>query len=79
MKSSLSKVCLVHDLPDFYALVRLDWDVTGEMKLDVEQWEVDWDDDNVDDEFSVQLRYSYLVHCKQSNCCDRAELQKAQK
>lgn len=34
----------------------VDWDVTGEMKLDVEQWEVDWDDDNVDDEFSVQLR-----------------------
>jgi hypothetical protein len=49
------------------------------MKLDVEQWEVDWDDDNVDDEFSVQLRYNCVVHCKRSNCCDRAELQKAQK
>jgi hypothetical protein len=35
---------------------RLDWDASGEMKLDVEQWEADWDDDNIDDEFSKQLR-----------------------
>jgi 26 proteasome complex subunit DSS1 len=27
-----------------------------ENKLDVEQWEADWDDDNLDDEFSLQLR-----------------------
>ena len=35
----------------------VDWDASGEMKLDVEQWEADWDDDNIDDEFSKQLRY----------------------
>ncbi len=35
----------------------LDWDVSGEVKLDVQQWEVDWDDDNIDDDFSFQLRY----------------------
>lgn len=33
-----------------------DWDDSAENKLDVEQWEADWDDDNLDDEFSLQLR-----------------------
>lgn len=53
----------------------VDWDNSGELKLDVEQWDYDWDDDNIDDEFSVQLRYKLfegeliLIKC-------RAELQK---
>lgn len=37
---------------------KLDWEeVEGaESRLDVEQWEADWDDDNLDDDFSKQLR-----------------------
>ena len=39
-----------------YAL-RKDWaDVPGE-QVDEELWDQDWDDDVLDDEFSVQLRY----------------------
>jgi 26 proteasome complex subunit DSS1 len=33
-----------------------DWQEGAENKLDVEQWEADWDDDNLDDDFSKQLR-----------------------
>lgn len=47
------------------------------MKLDVEQWEADWDDDNIDDEFSKQLRYKEIderMDCVISSF--RAELQK---
>ncbi|PJF16744.1 hypothetical protein PSACC_03452 [Paramicrosporidium saccamoebae] len=33
-----------------------DWEEGAENKLDVEQWEADWDDDNLDDDFSKQLR-----------------------
>lgn len=34
-----------------------DWaDVPGE-QVDEELWDQDWDDDVLDDEFSVQLRY----------------------
>lgn len=38
----------------------IDWDDGAENKLDIEQWEADWDDDNLDDEFSLRLRYIYL-------------------
>lgn len=34
----------------------LDWDETEENRLDIEQWEADWDDDNLDDEFALTLR-----------------------
>lgn len=37
-----------------------DWDESAENKLDVEQWEADWDDDNLDDDFSKRLRCPYL-------------------
>ena len=40
----------------FAANGRADWDDGAENKLDIEQWEADWDDDNLDDEFSLQLR-----------------------
>ena len=34
----------------------LDWDETGEDQGDKQLWEDNWDDDNVEDEFSCQLR-----------------------
>lgn len=34
----------------------LDWAGEEEDKKDVNVWEDNWDDDNVDDDFSVQLR-----------------------
>ena len=33
-----------------------DWDVSGEDAGDKQLWEDNWDDDNVEDEFSCQLR-----------------------
>jgi len=35
----------------------LDWAGEEEDKDDVNVWEDNWDDDNVDDDFSVQLRW----------------------
>jgi hypothetical protein len=36
---------------------RTDWEtLPTDASLDVELWEQDWDDDNLDDEFSIQLR-----------------------
>ena len=37
-----------------YLLV--DWDESGEDSTDKQLWEDNWDDDNVEDEFSCQLR-----------------------
>jgi hypothetical protein len=34
----------------------LDWDESGEDSSDKQLWEDNWDDDNVEDEFSCQLR-----------------------
>ena len=33
-----------------------DWDVSGEDAGDKQLWEDNWDDDNVEDDFSCQLR-----------------------
>ena len=33
-----------------------DWDVTEENGGDAQQWENDWDDDDIGDDFSQQLR-----------------------
>lgn len=34
----------------------VDWDERGEDSSDKQLWEDNWDDDNVEDEFSSQLR-----------------------
>lgn len=33
-----------------------DWEGSEEDKDDLNVWEDNWDDDNIDDDFSVQLR-----------------------
>ncbi|KAJ1982404.1 26S proteasome complex subunit SEM1 [Dimargaris xerosporica] len=33
-----------------------DWNESEEDKLDVHQWEDNWDDDDIEDDFSQQLR-----------------------
>mmetsp|Transcript_27110 Transcript_27110/g.31283 ORF Transcript_27110/g.31283 Transcript_27110/m.31283 type:complete len:83 (+) Transcript_27110:61-309(+) len=33
-----------------------DWNETEENKIDIKQWQEDWDDEDVEDEFSNQLR-----------------------
>jgi len=35
----------------------LDWTTADEDAEDTQMWEDNWDDDNVDDDFSTQLRY----------------------
>ncbi len=37
-----------------------EWDERGEDSTDKQLWEDNWDDDNVEDEFSSQLRYAEL-------------------
>ena len=39
----------------------IDWDQNDEDKDDSHQWEDDWDDDNVEDDFSKQLRFSFSL------------------
>jgi len=43
------------------SLITLDWDQNDEDKDDSHQWEDDWDDDNVEDDFSKQLRFSFSL------------------
>merc|ERR1711907_150604 len=33
-----------------------DWDESKENKIDIKQWQEDWDDEDVEDEFTNQLR-----------------------
>ena len=42
-----------------------DWTGNEEDKADENVWEDNWDDDNVEDDFSQQLRYSrhFIHHC----------------
>ena len=37
-----------------------DWTEENEDEEDINVWEDNWDDDNLDDDFSVQLRYIYM-------------------
>lgn len=41
-------------------ILLLDWTGADEDQGDVNVWEDNWDDDNIEDDFSKQLRY----HCK---------------
>jgi hypothetical protein len=38
-----------------------DWTGKDEDEEDISVWEDNWDDDNVEDDFSMQLRYSYIT------------------
>jgi 26 proteasome complex subunit DSS1 len=37
-----------------------DWTGTDEDEEDISVWEDNWDDDNVEDDFSMQLRFAVL-------------------
>ena len=37
--------------------LKKDWADVANEPVDVELWDQDWDDDALDDEFSIQLRY----------------------
>lgn len=41
-------------------LLSLDWEEDQEDESDKKVWEDNWDDDNVEDDFSLQLRYVYM-------------------
>ncbi|EPZ33797.1 hypothetical protein ROZALSC1DRAFT_29497 [Rozella allomycis CSF55] len=41
---------------EFEEFLAEDWNEDEEEILDVNQWEDNWDDDNVEDDFSIQLR-----------------------
>jgi 26 proteasome complex subunit DSS1 len=43
-----------------YPLNIADWTGKEEDADDVNVWEDNWDDDNVEDDFSQQLRFEYL-------------------
>ena len=40
-----------------------EWERDDEVKSDVNVWEDNWDDDNIADDFSVQLRSVVLSRC----------------
>ena len=42
--------------PWFHLLLRADWDAAEEDADDMQQWQDDWDDDNVTGDFSKSLR-----------------------
>ena len=40
-----------------------DWTKRDEDGKDLNVWKDNWDDDNVEDDFSVQLRYTSSITC----------------
>ncbi len=47
---------LLEEDDDFEEFPSEKWDKTEEDNTDVNVWEANWDDDNVEDDFSTQLR-----------------------
>ena len=47
---------LLEEDDDFEEFPSEKWDKTEEDTTDVNVWEANWDDDNVEDDFSTQLR-----------------------
>ena len=47
---------LLEEDDDFEEFPSEKWDKTEEDNMDVNVWEANWDDDNVEDDFSTQLR-----------------------
>ena len=46
-----------------YVFYITDWGKDEEDESDKKIWEDNWDDDNVEDDFSVQLRYVLYIVC----------------
>lgn len=45
-----------------YLLILIqEWTSHDEEDKEANVWEDNWDDDNVEDDFSVQLRYVYII------------------
>ena len=57
MLKYISNKCTLSFLHN-YCLLSTDWEVVGEETADKQLWEDNWDDDNVEDDFSRQLRYN---------------------
>lgn len=51
MKNFQFKVALYKNL--FFVV---DWDDAENVQIDIEQWETNWDDDFIEEDFSVQLQ-----------------------
>eukprot|EP00211_Chloroparvula_japonica_P018647 CAMPEP_0119118320 /NCGR_PEP_ID=MMETSP1310-20130426/219_1 /TAXON_ID=464262 /ORGANISM="Genus nov. species nov., Strain RCC2339" /LENGTH=75 /DNA_ID=CAMNT_0007107667 /DNA_START=14 /DNA_END=241 /DNA_ORIENTATION=- len=49
---------------DFEEFENDEWDEAEEEQADVDQWENDWDDDDLTDDFSKQLRAELEKHGK---------------
>eukprot|EP00095_Tigriopus_kingsejongensis_P001681 maker-scaffold1518_size37722-snap-gene-0.18 protein:Tk01681 transcript:maker-scaffold1518_size37722-snap-gene-0.18-mRNA-1 annotation:"26s proteasome complex subunit dss1-like" len=47
---------LLEEDDDFEEFPAEDWEAPDEDKADVNVWEDNWDDDTVEDDFSIQLR-----------------------
>ena len=47
-----------------YVFYITDWGKDEEDESDKKIWEDNWDDDNVEDDFSVQLRYVLYIVCR---------------
>jgi hypothetical protein len=45
-----------------------DWTGKDEDEEDISVWEDNWDDDNVEDDFSMQLRYRYITQLCEITC-----------
>lgn len=54
---SLPKISILEEDDEFEDFPMEDWNESEEIKIRVDQWEADWDDDNIQDEFTFQLRY----------------------
>lgn len=54
MKSSQSKVQNIRTTNLFSSFV--DWDDAENVQIDLEQWETNWDDEIIEDDFAVQLQ-----------------------
>ena len=56
-KSNFSMSSFSTKYVDQFLFILTEWKADDEDEEDKKLWEDDWDDDNVDDDFSKQLRY----------------------
>ncbi|XP_065053909.1 26S proteasome complex subunit SEM1-like [Rhopilema esculentum] len=60
--SKKSDLGLLEEDDDFEEFPAEEWKAADEDEEDAKLWEDDWDDDNVDDDFSKQLRAELEKH-----------------
>ncbi|OWF39064.1 26S proteasome complex subunit SEM1-like [Mizuhopecten yessoensis] len=58
---------LLEEDDEFEEFPAEDWNSADEDEKDINVWEDNWDDDNVDDDLSVQLRNELEKFCKNSD------------